>query len=136
MDSSYLQYPNLHFSSESYSSYVFQEKFPPNSSFSYLHNQALSFNENDSQEMLLMGVLNQAREENSFDTTSANSSRDNHEVNSIVVVEEETTKEVSYRGCSRCWKRNINEKWNKEKKEKCCCKGRKKMRNSGFDLYI
>ncbi|KAE8720973.1 Pathoproteinsis-related proteins transcriptional activator PTI5 [Hibiscus syriacus] len=48
--------------------------------------------------MLLLGVLNQAPE-NSFDTTSANSFRDDHEVYSMAVVEEEeTTKEVSYRG--------------------------------------
>ncbi|KAK8589549.1 hypothetical protein V6N13_088374 [Hibiscus sabdariffa] len=101
MDSSYFQYPNLHFSSDSSSSYVSQENFSPDSSFTYLHNQALPFNENDSQEMLLLGVLNQAPEESSFDTTSANSSRDDHEVNSMAVVEEETTtttKEVSYRG--------------------------------------
>ncbi|GMI65182.1 ethylene response factor 1 [Hibiscus trionum] len=98
MDSSYFQYPNLHFPSDSSSSYVSRENYSPDSSFNYLHNQALPFNENDSQEMLLLGVLNQAPE-NSFDTTSANSCRDDHEVNSTAVVEEETTaKEVSYRG--------------------------------------
>ncbi|KAK5773024.1 hypothetical protein E1A91_A13G195100v1 [Gossypium mustelinum] len=78
MDSSFFHYPNLHFSPES-------------SSSSYV-SQALPFNENDSQEMLLLGVLNQAPApaENSIDTASVNcTSRDEHEVNS---------KEVSYRG--------------------------------------
>ncbi|XP_039006107.1 ethylene-response factor C3-like [Hibiscus syriacus] len=85
MDSSYFQYPNLHFSSESSSSFISREN---NSSFTYHHhNPGLPFNENDSQEMLLLGVLNQA-----------SSSRDEHEVNSAAAVEEETAKEVSYRG--------------------------------------
>ncbi|KAE8728499.1 Pathoproteinsis-related proteins transcriptional activator PTI5 [Hibiscus syriacus] len=72
--SSFFQYPNLHFSPESSSSYVSQENFAP----------ALPFNENDSQEMLLFGVLNQVLPENSINTTS-----DDHEVES---------KEISYRG--------------------------------------
>lgn len=78
MDSSFFHHPNLHFSPES-------------SSSSYV-SQALPFNENDSQEMLLLGVLNQAPTpaENSIDTASVNcTSREDHEVNS---------KEVSYRG--------------------------------------
>ncbi|XVF57149.1 hypothetical protein PTKIN_Ptkin06aG0180800 [Pterospermum kingtungense] len=100
MDSFFFQYPNLHFSPESSSpssSYVSQEKFSPES-FTYLHNETLPFNENDSQEMLLLGVLNQAPV-NSFDTTSVNNgSRDDHEVDSKASTEEETAKEVSYRG--------------------------------------
>ncbi|XVE62758.1 hypothetical protein DITRI_Ditri06bG0145100 [Diplodiscus trichospermus] len=95
MDSSYFLYPNLQFSSESSSSCVSQEKFSPES-FNYLHNQALPFNENDSQEMLLLGVLNQAPA-NSFDTASVNSFRDDHEVNSKLN-EAEGGKEISYRG--------------------------------------
>ncbi|TYJ11443.1 hypothetical protein E1A91_A11G276600v1 [Gossypium mustelinum] len=97
MDSSFFQYPNLHFSSESSSSHISQENFSPHSSFSYARNQALPFNENDSQEMLLLGVLNQAPEAHSFDTTSLTSFRDDDEVNSEPV-EEETVKEISYRG--------------------------------------
>ncbi|KAE8705529.1 Ethylene-responsive transcription factor 1B [Hibiscus syriacus] len=72
--SSFFQYPGLHFSPEPSSSYVSQENFAP----------ALPFNENDSQEMLLFGVLNQVLPENSINKTS-----DDHEVES---------KEISYRG--------------------------------------
>ncbi|XVF42276.1 hypothetical protein PTKIN_Ptkin01aG0347900 [Pterospermum kingtungense] len=99
MDSSYFQYPNHRFSpDQSSSSYISQENLSPES-FSYLHNQALPFNENDSQEMLLLGVLNQAPV-SSFETPSVNSSRDDHEVNSKADHEEDSTaaKEVSYRG--------------------------------------
>ncbi|MBA0632795.1 hypothetical protein Godav_001473 [Gossypium davidsonii] len=83
MDSSYFQYPYSQFSPESSSSYVSQE----NLSLESL-NQALPFNENDSQEMLLLGVLNQAHE-NSFETNPRDdevSSKANNEG------------EVSYRG--------------------------------------
>lgn len=83
MDSSYFQYPYSQFSPESSSSYVSQE----NLSLESL-NQALPFNENDSQEMLLLGVLNQAHE-SSFEASSRNdevSSKANNEG------------EVSYRG--------------------------------------
>ncbi|GMI65181.1 ethylene response factor 1 [Hibiscus trionum] len=76
MDSSYSQ-----FSPESSSSCVSQEN-----SFNYPHNQALPFNENDSQEMLLFGVLNEAPA----------SSFDDHEVSS-----ETKEEEVSYRGVRR-----------------------------------
>ncbi|XP_022743050.1 ethylene-responsive transcription factor 1B-like [Durio zibethinus] len=95
MDSSFFRYPNLQFSPESSSSYVSQENLSPES-FNFLHNQALLFNENDSKEKLLWGALNQAPV-NSFDTTSANSFIDEHEVNSKAN-EEETEKKVSYRG--------------------------------------
>ncbi|XVF06384.1 hypothetical protein REPUB_Repub06bG0043700 [Reevesia pubescens] len=87
MDSTFFQYPNLQFYPESSSFYISQENYSPHQSFNYLHNQALPFNENDSQEKLLLGVLNQAPL-NSFD---------DHEVNSKAN-EEETGKEVSYRG--------------------------------------
>ncbi|MBA0574079.1 hypothetical protein Golob_001317, partial [Gossypium lobatum] len=83
MDSSHFQYPYSQFSPESSSSYVSQE----NLSLESL-DQALPFNENDSQEMLLLGVLNQAHE-NSFETNPRDdevSSKANNEG------------EVSYRG--------------------------------------
>ncbi|KAK8542967.1 hypothetical protein V6N13_136484 [Hibiscus sabdariffa] len=77
MGSSLFQYPNLHFSPESSSSYVSRENFTP---------VLLPFNQNNSQEMLLLGVLNP----NSIDATSVNYGfRDDHEVDS---------KEISYRG--------------------------------------
>ncbi|XWS58392.1 hypothetical protein CRYUN_Cryun08bG0030400 [Craigia yunnanensis] len=95
MDSSFFQYPNLQFSPESSSSYISQENFSPES-FNYLHNQALPFIENESEEMRLLGVLNQAPV-NSFHTTSINGFRDDHKVNSKAN-EEETGKEISYRG--------------------------------------
>ncbi|XWS64748.1 hypothetical protein CRYUN_Cryun05aG0030200 [Craigia yunnanensis] len=98
MNSSYFQYPYSQFSSESSSSYVSQENLSLDS-FNYSHNQALPFNENDSQEMLLLGVLNQAPV-SSFDTTSINNSRDDHEVSSKAN-EEESTREISYRGVRR-----------------------------------
>ena len=98
MDSSYFQYPCSQFSPESSSSYVSQENLSLDS-FNYFHNQALPFNENDSQEMLLLGVLNQAPA-SSFDTTSVNNSRDDHEVSSKAN-EEESTREISYRGVRR-----------------------------------
>ncbi|XVF57146.1 hypothetical protein PTKIN_Ptkin06aG0180500 [Pterospermum kingtungense] len=98
MDLSYFQYPYSQFSPESSSSNVSQENLSLDS-FNYPHNQALPFNENDSQEMLLLGVLNQAPT-TSFDTTSVNNSRDDHEVNSKAN-EEESTREVSYRGVRR-----------------------------------
>ncbi|KAH1083445.1 hypothetical protein J1N35_023206 [Gossypium stocksii] len=85
MDSSYFQYPYSHFSAESSCSYVSLD------SFNYPHNQALPFNENDSQEMLLLGLLNQAPA----------SSRDDHEVSSKANEEESSTREVSYRGVRR-----------------------------------
>ncbi|XWS42554.1 hypothetical protein CRYUN_Cryun16bG0024500 [Craigia yunnanensis] len=103
MDSSFFQYPNLQFSPQSSSSYISQENFSAQS-FHYLHNQALPLNENDSQEMLLLGVLNQAPV-NYFNTTSVNSFRDDHEVNSKAN-EQETGKEISYRGVrKRPWKK-------------------------------
>ncbi|XWS57738.1 hypothetical protein CRYUN_Cryun09bG0199000 [Craigia yunnanensis] len=98
MDSSYFQYPYSQFSPESSSSYVSQENLSLDS-FNYPHNQALPFNENDSQEMLLLGVLNQAPA-SSFDTTSVNNSRDDHEVSSKAN-EEESTRKISYRGVRR-----------------------------------
>ncbi|KAK8545468.1 hypothetical protein V6N13_066749 [Hibiscus sabdariffa] len=55
MDCSSFQYP----SSQSSSSFVSRENSSP---------EFLPFNENDSQEMLLLGVLNQAAPESSFET--------------------------------------------------------------------
>ncbi|XVF31036.1 hypothetical protein REPUB_Repub16aG0110900 [Reevesia pubescens] len=98
MDCSYFQYAYSHFSPESSSSYVSQENLSLES-FNYPHNQTLPFNENDSQEMLLLGVLNQAPA-SSFDTTSVNNSRDDHEVSSKANESQETG-EVSYRGVRR-----------------------------------
>ncbi|XVF06385.1 hypothetical protein REPUB_Repub06bG0043900 [Reevesia pubescens] len=99
MDSSYFQYPYSQFSPESSSSYVSQENLSLES-FNYPHNQALPFNENDSEEMLLLGVLNQAPA-SSFETTSVNNSRDDNEVSSKANESEEYTREVSYRGVRR-----------------------------------
>ncbi|KAE8659966.1 Ethylene-responsive transcription factor 1B [Hibiscus syriacus] len=92
MDSSYFQYPNSQFSSESSSSFVSQSI-----SFTHPHNHALPFNENDSEEMLLLGVLNQAPL-NSLDTESVNNRnlRDEHEVNSRANEEK-----IRYRGVRR-----------------------------------
>ncbi|XVE89967.1 hypothetical protein DITRI_Ditri20bG0039000 [Diplodiscus trichospermus] len=98
MDSSNFQNPYSHFSPESSSSYVSQENLSLDS-FNYPHNQALPFNENDSEEMLLLGVLNQAPA-SSFDTTSATNSRDDHEVSSKAN-EDESAREISYRGVRR-----------------------------------
>ncbi|XP_021282573.1 ethylene-responsive transcription factor 1B-like [Herrania umbratica] len=97
MDSSYFQYPYSQFSPESSSSYVSQENLSLDS-FNYPPSQALPFNENDSQEMLLLGVLNQAPA-SSFDTASVNNSRDD-EVSSKAN-EEESTGKISYRGVRR-----------------------------------
>ncbi|KAK8589552.1 hypothetical protein V6N13_088376 [Hibiscus sabdariffa] len=85
MDSSYFQYPYAQFSPESSSSCVSQEN-----SFNSPHDQALPFNENDSQEMLLLGLLNEAPA----------SCFDDHEVSSEAK-EEESTREVTYRGVRR-----------------------------------
>lgn len=94
MDSSYFQYP-------------FSEFSPDQSSSSYV-SQALPFNENDSEEMLLLGVLNQAPT-SSFDTTSVNynnnnnNSRDHdHEVSSKAEDQSTSNREnISYRGVRR-----------------------------------
>ncbi|XVF42277.1 hypothetical protein PTKIN_Ptkin01aG0348000 [Pterospermum kingtungense] len=100
MDSSYFQCPYSQFSpDQSSSSYVSQENLSLEL-LNYPHNQALPFNENDSQEMLLLGVLNQAPA-SSFDTTSVNNSRDDHEVSSKANEDQESTREISYRGVRR-----------------------------------
>ncbi|KAK8712736.1 hypothetical protein V6N13_147964 [Hibiscus sabdariffa] len=75
MDSWYFQNPYAQFSPESSSSCVSQ-----GNSYSYPHDQALPFNENDSQEMLLLGLLNEVSSE---------------------AKEEESTREVTYRGVRR-----------------------------------
>ncbi|KAE8678978.1 Ethylene-responsive transcription factor 1B [Hibiscus syriacus] len=78
MDSSYFQYPYSQFSPQSSSSLVSQETF----------SQSLPFNENDSEEMLLLGVLNQAAPE------SYQRSPRGNEVSSKAINEEK----ISYRG--------------------------------------
>ncbi|KAJ4719717.1 putative Ethylene-responsive transcription factor 1B [Melia azedarach] len=104
MDSSFFQYPYSQFSSE-YSSSSFSnnscDSFSACNTFSNsFHAQPLPFNENDSQEMLLLGVLNQAPA-NSLHTISSNNNnvREDHEVSSRA--EEEPIGEVSYRGVRR-----------------------------------
>ncbi|GLT80858.1 hypothetical protein SLA2020_522700 [Shorea laevis] len=76
------------FSPESSSSVVSHENFSSLDSYTP-HNQFLPFNENDSEEMLLYGVLNEAPVE----------FQEDHEVNSKAAAEEEEpVREVSYRG--------------------------------------
>lgn len=114
MDSSFcFQYPYSQFSPEYSSSSYSHDTNNSLESFTYktfnnFHNnhQYLPFNENDSQEMLLLGVLNQASA-NSMHTISSTSNnnniKDDHEVSSRAVnaTEEGPLKEVSYRGVRR-----------------------------------
>ncbi|KAJ6762968.1 ETHYLENE-RESPONSIVE TRANSCRIPTION FACTOR 1B-LIKE [Salix purpurea] len=68
MDSSYSHYQNSQFSPESSSSFNSIDSLSCNTQSFY--SQPLPFNENDSQEMLLLGVLNE-NPINSFDTVSS-----------------------------------------------------------------
>ena len=100
MDYSVLQNPYPEFSSSS-SSFNSSESL----SWNYMHNfenQYLPFNENDSQEMLLYGVLAQAPKDSS-ETTSSIHVKDHEEVNSRANNEGEPMKEeaISYRGVRR-----------------------------------
>jgi ethylene-responsive transcription factor 1 len=100
MDYSFLQNPYPEFSSSS-SSFNSSESL----SWNYMHNfenQYLPFNENDSQEMLLYGVLAQAPKDSS-ETTSSIHVKDHEEVNSRANNEGEPMKEeaISYRGVRR-----------------------------------
>jgi|UniRef100_A0A2N9E4S3 ethylene-responsive transcription factor 1 len=100
MDDSFLQNPYPEFSSSS-SSLNSSESL----SWNYVHNfenQYLPFNENDSQEMLLYGVLAQAPKDSS-ETTSSIHVKDHEEVNSRANNEGEPMKEeaISYRGVRR-----------------------------------
>lgn len=90
MDSSYSHYQNSQFSPESSSSFNSIDSF---------YSQPLPFNENDSQEMLLLGVLNE-NPINSFDTVSStNTSYD--EVSSRADYQGEQPREIAYRGVRR-----------------------------------
>nr|TKR71295.1 ethylene-responsive transcription factor 1B-like [Populus alba] len=71
MDSSFFHYQNSQFSPESSSSFNSLDSSSCNAQNFY--SQPLPFNENDSQEMLLLGLLNEAPI-NSFDTTSSTNS--------------------------------------------------------------
>ncbi|XP_031266839.1 ethylene-response factor C3-like [Pistacia vera] len=94
MDSSFFESPYAQFSPDQSSSSYSTTTNSLNSSFSSntfnnnFHNQHLPFNENDSQEMLLLGLLNE------FPTNSFND-----EVSSRAEADEgEPMREVSYRG--------------------------------------
>ncbi|KAJ6360002.1 hypothetical protein OIU77_004081 [Salix suchowensis] len=97
MDSSYSHYQNSQFSPESSSSFNSIDSFSSNTQSFY--SQPLPFNENDSQEMLLLGVLNE-NPINSFDTVSStNTSYD--EVSSRADYQGEQPREIAYRGVRR-----------------------------------
>lgn len=98
MDSSFFQHPFSEFSSSSSSSFPLPESLPCNYMYNF-ENQSLPFNENDSQEMLLYGVL---AANNSSKTSSSIHAKDHEEVNSRADIEEKPMKEkVSYRGVRR-----------------------------------
>ncbi|XAR53578.1 hypothetical protein NMG60_11022190 [Bertholletia excelsa] len=94
MDAFSMQYLFPEFSSQSSSSFTggSQESFP----YHNINNQTLPFNENDSEEMLLFGVLNSAAE-----SSSSRGSTNTTRVQAREEEEEETTKEVAYRGVRR-----------------------------------
>ncbi|CAK9170893.1 unnamed protein product [Ilex paraguariensis] len=95
MDSSFFQYPSLEFSSPS--SFNSPESLSESISESLtcnmlgLYNQTLPFNENDSQEMLLYGVLAEAGGRESSITSSTHALEE----------DEEPMKEINYRGVRR-----------------------------------
>ncbi|OAY44286.1 ethylene-response factor C3 [Manihot esculenta] len=92
--SSFFQYQNYsHFSPDQSSSSF--------SSLESFYNQSLPFNENDSEEMLLFGVLNEAPM-NSFDTISSTNATHYEEVSSRGdYYQEEPIQEIAYRGVRR-----------------------------------
>ncbi|KAJ4843914.1 hypothetical protein Tsubulata_035951 [Turnera subulata] len=96
MDSSFFHYHNSQFSPESCSSFSSLESFSYNTSAN-LHNQPLPFNENDPEEMYLLGLLNQAPMNSTCDASSPS----NTEVSSEESYQEEPTQEISYRGVRR-----------------------------------
>ncbi|KAG5232675.1 ethylene-responsive transcription factor [Salix suchowensis] len=97
MDSSYSHYQNSQFSPESSSSFNSIDSLSCNTQSFY--SQPLPFNENDSQEMLLLGVLNE-NPINSFETVSStNTSYD--EVSSRADYQGEQPREIAYRGVRR-----------------------------------
>ncbi|PNT06683.1 hypothetical protein POPTR_013G045200v4 [Populus trichocarpa] len=97
MDSSFFHYQNSQFSPESSSSFNSLDSSSCNAQNFY--SQPLPFNENDSQEMLLLGLLNEAPI-NSFDTTSSTNSNYD-EVSSRADYQGEQPREISYRGVRR-----------------------------------
>ncbi|EEF40367.1 Ethylene-responsive transcription factor 1B, putative [Ricinus communis] len=94
MDSSFFHYQNSQYSPDQSSSNSL------NSSDSFYCQQPLPFNENDSEEMLLLGVINEAPI-SSFDTISSSNAINNYEeVTSTggYYQEEPTHQEIAYRG--------------------------------------
>ncbi|CAI9762722.1 unnamed protein product [Fraxinus pennsylvanica] len=81
------------FSSES--SFGSVESFPW-SDIKFLEENSLPFNENDSEEMLLYGVLAQAAQEENSESNSSDHQTKEDEVNSVP--DEKPNKEKSYRG--------------------------------------
>ncbi|KAJ7978198.1 Ethylene-responsive transcription factor 1B like [Quillaja saponaria] len=71
---------------------------------SFYHNQYLPFNENDSQEMLLYGVLSESAAANSFKTTtttSSSSSHSNKDHEEVMSKADDSITNISYRGVRR-----------------------------------
>lgn len=110
MDSSFFQNHNSEFSFDSCSSFnsldsdLSWDMFVFDQNYNQLQLPAqLPFNENDSEEMLLYGVLAQAGGGDSSDATSTpHHSKDHEEVNSAADEEEEPMKEeIAYRGVRR-----------------------------------
>ncbi|XP_050382684.1 ethylene-response factor C3-like [Argentina anserina] len=111
MDSSFLRNPYSEFSFESCSSFSSLDSEPSWDMFNFdrSYNQVqqpaqLPFNENDSEEMVLYGVLAQAGAGDSSDATSTpNHIKDHEEVNSSAAMEEEETMkdEMAFRGVRR-----------------------------------
>lgn len=99
MDSSFYQNPYPEFSSSS--SFNSSESLSLNNHMHNFENQYLPFNENDTQEMLLYGVLAEVTKDSS-ETASSVHVKDHEEVNSRTNEGEEPMKEeISYRGVRR-----------------------------------
>ncbi|KAL6146811.1 hypothetical protein ACLB2K_057488 [Fragaria x ananassa] len=112
MDSSFLQKLYSEFSFESCSSFSsldsdlsWDNMFSFDQSYSHVQQAAqLPFNQNDSEEMVLYGVLAQAGAGDSSDATSTpHHTKDHEEVNSNAAMEEDESMkdEVAYRGVRR-----------------------------------
>lgn len=98
MDSPIFSPPISDFSSES-DSYSFLDSFSWDG-IGYSCTNFLPFNENDSQEMLLLGMLEEGARENQIPQTLLSHRIKEEEVNSKTA-EKEPTKEKSYRGVRR-----------------------------------
>ncbi|KAF3967204.1 hypothetical protein ACB098_03G071500 [Castanea mollissima] len=99
MDSSFCQNPYPEFSSSS--SFNSSESLSWNNYMHNFENQYLPFNENDTQEMLLYGVLAEVTKDSS-ETSSSVPVKDHEEVNSRASEGGEPMKEeISYRGVRR-----------------------------------